>query len=395
MTIKNEFEKNNKKCRLVIIRSNPVNPDPRVEKEAHTLLKAGYDVSIFCWDRNSKYKLRKVHMQVPAGSIGIYRVGIPAQFGAGIKSLKPFILFQLTIFGWLIKNRKEYEIIHACDFDTAFTAFLLTRLLKKKIIFDIFDYLYTRIEGKHKLFKRCIVFLQHKIINGADATIICSEKRKEQIKGSFPRILGVIHNSPQRREEIGNRFILDNNKVKIIYVGILQDYRYLKELAKLVIANNLLELHIGGFGKYEEYFRNLTLENRNVIYYGKLSYNETLELESKGDIMTALYDPSVDNHYYAAPNKFYEALMLGKPLIMIRNTGMADIVEKYDIGEVIDNNIESLEKGINNLVKRKAEWPIISKKMQSLYEKDYSWEKMEKRLIDVYKNVCWDTKKVY
>ena len=34
--------------------------------------------------------------------------------------------------------------------------------------------------------------------------------------------------------------------------------------------------------------------------------------------MTAIYDPNISNHYYAAPNKFYEALMLGKPLIMVK-----------------------------------------------------------------------------
>ena len=31
---------------ILFIRSNPVNPDSRVEKEVYTLLKAGYNVEI-------------------------------------------------------------------------------------------------------------------------------------------------------------------------------------------------------------------------------------------------------------------------------------------------------------------------------------------------------------
>lgn len=66
-------------------------------------------------------------MQTLEGRIGVHRVGIPAEFRVGIKSFKPFIFFQATIVKWLIKNRKKYEVIHACDFDTAFTAVLFAR----------------------------------------------------------------------------------------------------------------------------------------------------------------------------------------------------------------------------------------------------------------------------
>lgn len=380
-------DKNVREVGVVILRSNPFDADSRVEKVAKSLLKAGYKVSLLGWDRNSKYKTRKTITEVSEGSLNAYRMGIMAEFGAGAKNLKPFLLFQIGVFKWLIKNRNEYKIIHACDFDTAFSAYFCAKLLKKHIVFDIFDYLFTRIEGKHQFLKRRIVYFQHKIINYADATIICSEKRKEQIKGTHPKNLVVIHNSPPKTESTLNSFTLDSDKVKIIYVGILQDHRYLKELTEVVKANKAWELHIGGFGKYDKYFKEQAANNKNIIYYGKLSYTQALKLESAGDIMTAIYDPSIDNHYYAAPNKFYEALMLGKPLIMVKNTGMSDIVEKNDIGEVIEYNAKSLEKAINNLIERRTEWPMMRDRMRGIYEKDYSWKLMEERLIDLYRRI--------
>ena len=38
---------------VCIIRSNPVKPDSRVEKEAWSLMNAGYDVHILAWDRDA------------------------------------------------------------------------------------------------------------------------------------------------------------------------------------------------------------------------------------------------------------------------------------------------------------------------------------------------------
>ena len=42
--------------KVCIIRSNPVRPDSRVEKEAWTLKKNGYDVHILAWDRSTNIR---------------------------------------------------------------------------------------------------------------------------------------------------------------------------------------------------------------------------------------------------------------------------------------------------------------------------------------------------
>lgn len=369
------------------MRSNPVNPDSRVEKEASALIRAGYRVKILAWDRSEKYKINKSYININSKKAEIYRFGIPGTFGGGYKNLKNLITFQIRLISWLIKNRDSYDIVHACDFDTAYSSYLVSRFTKKKLVFDIFDYLFTKPTGKFKLIQKYIIFLQKKIINYADATIICTEQRKRQIDGSNPKRLAVIHNSPPDVSNVLGRLCLNENKIKIAYVGILQDYRFLVELAEVVRENRNWELHIGGFGKYEDYFKELSNNNPNIVYYGKLPYDKALELEKSCDILTAIYDPKINNHYYAAPNKFYEGLMLGKPLIMVRGTGMSEIIEQYGIGELMEFNIDSLRTAIEKLVKRKNEWPYMSEKMKTLYRQKYSWDSMEEKLIDLYKKI--------
>ena len=372
--------------RIVITRSNGVDPDSRVEKEANTLKKAGYDVTILAWDRSSNYKIRIDEKHLLDTTVTRISFGIKAEFGAGMKSLKAFIKFQYRLFCWLLINRNKYDIIHLCDFDTAFTGSKVAFFLRKKYVFDIFDYISTDAKTR---FQKIIKKAEDKIITNASAVIICTEERLMQIKDATPQKVVVIHNSPEKILSFQNRRfnLIDNGKIKVAYVGILQDYRLIKEMVHAISERNDFELHIGGFGKYDEYLKQESLSNNNIFYYGKIPYQETLELESKCDIMTAIYDPTIGNHYYAAPNKFYEALFLGKPLIMVRGTGMSNVIEKNDIGVLIDYCENGFISGLEKLKNRKKDWFDMGRRMKNLYYEKYSWSEMGKRLCSLYEEL--------
>lgn len=368
---------------VCIIRSNPVRPDSRVEKEAWTLIKAGYDVHILAWDRSSSEYECNDNINVGGISIPITRLGHKATFGDGFKNIKPYLAFQIHMRKWLKKHK--FNIIHACDFDTAFFSRDVVKRQKGKFVFDIFDFLH----GDPKnLFQRIIRHAQIKLINEADATIICTEERKLQIVGSEPKKLTVIHNTPSNIHIQTNTInIPKTNRTKIVYVGILQDFRLLKEIGEAVAESSSIELHIAGFGKYEEHFTNLSAKYANIYFYGCLSYEQTLSLERQCDIMLGIYDPCIENHRFAAPNKFYESLMLGKPIVMVRSTGMSNIVEKHDIGVLINYTKSSFVEGIHHLISKKDKWHLMSEKMRLLYNEKYSWEEMDKRLVNLYNSL--------
>jgi hypothetical protein len=41
--------------KILMLRSNPFEPDERVYKEAKSLLENGYSVTLLCWDRELKF----------------------------------------------------------------------------------------------------------------------------------------------------------------------------------------------------------------------------------------------------------------------------------------------------------------------------------------------------
>ena len=256
---------------------------------------------------------------------------------------------------------------------------------KIKFIYDIFDFLYGEPKG---FLQKSVKKAQIKIINKSNGTIICTEERKQQIQESNPKNLVVIHNSPSSFQLGDFDYNISNNeKVKIVYVGILQDYRLLKEVAEAISNSKNFELHIGGFGKYETLFKKMANDYDNIFFYGRLSYEKTLSLENQCDIMLCIYDPSIENHRFAAPNKFYEGLMLGKPLVMVKNTGMSKVVKENNIGVLIDYSKEGFLEGVTLLSKNKHLWNSMSDKMKDIYNKDYSWTKMQERLINFYDKI--------
>lgn len=370
----------NGKTRVCILRSNPVRPDSRVEKEAWSLAKAGYDVHILAWDRDTNVEEISDYIQVADVQIPITRLGYKASYGEGMKNLKAFLAFQFGMRKWLRKH--DFDVVHACDFDTAFFSKGVVRRKKEKFVFDIFDFLYGEPKG---IVQTTVKRVQLQIINNADATIICTEERNKQIIGSSPKKLMVIHNTPASAQfRQCDKKTKETNRIKIVYVGILQDFRLLKEIADAVSANNNIEFHVGGFGKYEDYFKNMAKNFDNIYFYGRLTYDQTLSLENECDIMLAIYDPAIENHRFAAPNKFYESLMLGKPVVMVKNTGMSQVVENNGIGVLIDYSKDGFVSGINKLIEMKDNWHSIGEKMKELYKDQYCWDEMERRLIQIY-----------
>lgn len=372
-----------KKKSVCIIRSNPVRPDSRVEKEAWSLANAGYNVHILAWDRDCDVYETEEKVKVSNLYIPITRLGHKATYGEGLKNIKSYLAFQFHMRKWLKKHK--FDVIHACDFDTAFFSISVAKSKAERFVFDIFDFLYDTPQG---IMQKCVKRIQYRIIEQADATIICTEERKKQISGSKPKKLCVIHNTPFYELASKEEFDLgETNRVKIAYVGILQDYRLLKEVSYVISRSDVCELHVGGFGKYQEYFQEMSKKFPNIKYYGRLTYDQTLALEKACDVMLAIYDPRISNHRFAAPNKFYESLMLGKPVIMVKGTGMSSIVEENDIGAVIDYSEDSFQDGLNRICERKEEWESMGEVMRSIYNNNFDWRIMEARLLKLYNEI--------
>jgi len=373
--------------RAVLLRSNPVSPDPPVEKMADTLLANGYEVTVVGWDRGNNTTEAIGKLSLERGTAKLIRLGIPAVFDGGIKkNLLPLARFQKRLYTWLKNHKDEYDIIHAFDFDTGWMAHKISQKYGKVLVYHILDFYVDSHTIPGGYLKSKVKHTEMSLVNNADATIICTEKRREQIAGTYPQKLEIIHNTPKAVSRVNDCFceLKNSSRCKIVYVGILAGSRFLKEIIRFVEQDDRFEFHVGGFGALEKEMEAAAQKCDRIFFYGKLPYDKTLALEQACDIMTAIYDPKVPNHQFAAPNKFYESLMLGKPVVMARNTGFDDIIEHHHIGCLIEYDEKGLSHGFNQLIEQKDEWNGMGQRMKKLYEEQYSWSEMEKRIVSLY-----------
>ena len=102
------------------------------------------------------------------------------------------------------------------------------------------------------------------------------------------------------------------------------------------------------------------------------------------DLIMALYYLANPVHRYAAPNKFYESLMLGVPVVTTQGTLVGDKVLKYKTGFVVQEGEPPLYDlfALDNL---RGEIEVRSKNAEALWEavyKDYVVRFMEDEYVN-------------
>ena len=71
---------------------------------------------------------------------------------------------------------------------------------------------------------------------------------------------------------------------------------------------------------------------------------------------------------------------------MLKGSGMSEIVESENLGAVIEPNGKSLKNGIDKIKKLKND-KKLKQRMSQLFENNYSWTIMEKRLNNLYNSL--------
>jgi hypothetical protein len=128
-----------------------------------------------------------------------------------------------------------------------------------------------------------------------------------------------------------------NERLRIGYLGTFEPrFRGLEDLLAVVAADARLELHIGGTGVLEPAITAAAAACPRIHHHGPMAHDRGLAMLAECDILLGLYYGGVPNHRFAAPNKYYEHLLLGRPMLTSTGTPPGDKVRADDSGWVID-----------------------------------------------------------
>lgn len=374
---------------VCIVRNSELENNPGLLRVLDAMITGNYIPVVLSRSRHKskgsivKPKIhRKNNQEVVNNSIEI-----PAERGKGLSNMFNLICYQFIVFLWLIINNNKMDIIHAFDLDAGLPAYFVSKMFKKKYVYHIADYYVDSRKGIPERLKNRVRDLENYLINKSDLTIICTEERKQQISGSKPQKLKVIHNTPIVEEDITINEDIDDITIKkelqLNYIGALHSTRFVTETLEVVSEIADLNLRIGGFGTEQEIVESYGERFGNIEFIGEIDYQNALLEYATCDLVMAIYDPKVPNHKFSAPNKIYEAMMLGKPIIVAKNTGIDKIVEEENMGYVIEYNKNEFKNLIYKLLEDRGDMHIKAMNARIAYKK-YSWETMRNSLLEAY-----------
>lgn len=365
-------------ARVVFLRSkSPAGIEPRILKEASTLVRAGHEVHVLLWDRTRSFPAEEtrdgIHIHryqrlAPEGQLGLAR-RLPGW--------------------WLHAARKAAalrpDVIHAIDFDTAWPARVAARLTGAAIVYDIFDFYSEMILLDLPAFLRHLLArAERRMVRRADLVILPDLRRQSQFGGVRPKRIVEILNVPEDRPiaaEPAKDFTL-------FYGGMIARDRGLLDLMVSCEATGA-KFIVAGHGPDEAELLPHLESSPACLYLGTVPYEEVLRQTAACHVLAALYDPAVPNNRLAAPNKVYEAMMLAKPLIVSDGIAIADLVRSLGCGKIIRyGDRAAIQKALEELMLSPADCEAMGSRGRAAFERGYNWKTMESRLLDAYASLA-------
>lgn len=299
--------------------------------------------------------------------------------------------------------KENADIYHAHEYLSFYSGIGIKRALHKlngkkvKLIYDSHeltpDPLDRAYSSKEKLLTKMLDHMLHEI----DQVITVSESIKSWYLKKKPDLkVEVIYNSPP----LSSNYTYVNSDKKglnVCYEGGVHGKK--GNLNKIIQITNKLAARmdfnfkiIGGLTNNRKILVPPSIQN-NINITGWVDYHSIPNHMKDVDIgWIDFADLSHSlNRYYAMPNKFFSYLNNGLPVVVNNCHDMKEFITKYECGYVVNKknaNAMDYVKALILLNNNKKILRQMSINARKVMEEKYCWELMEKRLYEVYEELC-------
>lgn len=311
---------------VLMVVYNQIQHDARVIRAAEAISDLGSKVVVVSCNSDLRYDNDKFQSVV---------------FSSTLKGPLLLIRFWLFSICYAIKNKKSIKLLYMHDYYVPFIGLLLSKILSKKWVYDAHELLLQRKGHKYSMRELFFIILERIAIRKANLVISANEERKRIITYIYKlkSSISVSNIAPCSHNSIGI-----NHENTIVYQGIMSEERQIsKYINMMVLLPEYVKMKLIGNGPdidmYKQQVKNLGLENR-VILTGRIPYSKLIEESKVCKIGIVSYLMDDLNNYYCSPNKLYEYVQSGIPVIVSPQPFLVSVVKTYKIGEVWDINKE-------------------------------------------------------
>lgn len=391
--------------------------DSRVQREAESLCRAGHSVTIYCLSgaapSGSSFEVvasrPSVSAVLPDGSSPFLRTGTSGVVGRVASRVRWMVGYVRNIRAWgrwAVATAGHVDVWHAHDL-TGLMAVAPRVVASARLVYDSHEiFLETgtaaRLPGP---LRRALSAYEGRLARRAIAMITVNDQYAAVLDRRLrPRRVLVVRNCPPRWEapELPVSGLRDATGVPssvplMLYHGSFTHHRGIEQLAEAMLQPGLESAHLAllGFGGIRQELQDLVAEPR---FEGRLHLldavppGELLDWVAGADVDVIPLQHSTLNHWLCTPNKLWESLAAGVPVVVSDFPAMRPIVlddPAGELGAVCDPaDPASIAMAIRTIVERPPELRAeLRRRCLEAAHARWNWEQESATLVELYREL--------
>lgn len=324
---------------------NPFTNDSRVLKEALSLKHAGYLPHIVALHEKELIENETVN-GIPVRRIRLRSRGWPKTF--------PFQVFKYL--EWLCHAyllARKSDILHCNDLATLPVGTLARIFSRKKtrVVYDAHEFEINDAANEPRWKIRVKSVMERLLIRHTDVTITVSAS----IADEYVRMYGInrpalVLNCPPleplpHSDIFRTQLDIPKNALIFLYQGGLAPGRGIESIMTAFrgLSDNKRVVVFMGYGPLENAIKQAASEHPNIFYHPAVSPDVLLYYTASADVGLCLIENLCLSYYYCLPNKLFEYLMAGLPVLVSDLQELRRFVQAHPVGRIVpDNSQESI-----------------------------------------------------
>ena len=368
-----------KKIALVSV-INDLVTDNRVKKTCITLQEFGFDVVLIGRHLPSSLPLNNFPYKTHRMKLFFLRGPLF------------YLFFNLRLFLKLLFSR--CHLLYANDLDTLVPNYLVSKIKSIPLIYDSHE-LFCEVPEllKSPIKKRIWLFFESKIVPRLSNCITVNDsianvfEKNYKTKFNVVRNISEVENNFHPKPKTDLNLPLDKKIILLQGAGINIDRGAEELIDAMSFVDGALLLIIGSgdvWSVLESKIKIKGLTNKISLIY-KIPKNELMHYTYNADLGLSLDKNTNLNYYYSLPNKIFDYLQAGIPILASRLPEIEKIITKYNIGDFIDSHEpKAIAAKINEM--------LFSDKLRfyksniAFVNSQINWHEEKKKLIAVIKD---------
>lgn len=355
--------------------SNEVVRDTRVLLEARGLARHGHRVRIVGWDRFDP--------SVTDGPIGD-GVEIALVRTRGVMGAVKSSVFRNPLFwrrAYRLARRWPADVWWAHDLDTLPAGVWLQKATRRPLVYDSHEAFAEMIRDDYsRRVVRIAERLEDRLLRAVDHVVTVDAALGEHYR-AFGIPVAVVMNC---REDVADRWTPPTEQeFTVLYVGTFHRQRFVFEIIRAVQETKGVRLKIGGYKALSGEVRRACEASPRTTFLGPVPQADVLPLTRECHLVCAVLDPANVNNRMRTPNKVFEALAAGRPLLASNGTRSGDIVASVGCGMTIANRVDACKEALETLRDDPELQREFGEAALRAAKGEYSWATQERKLLAV------------